>query len=315
MLFKSLWLTLLLSSLLGSCSAFHHEDKDEIQPKKNNKNAKEMPESEFINDDNSNSSESLSLKQAQLWARVDELETSVYKLQQSIQILEKGLMLGAIPEKLKSMQIPNKSEINTPKKPEKKATHLPQKPKTKNQEVLSNKTEPKKTEETKKTEEIEKTTTTPTPESKSPDDSRLVPPNDVKDAEKALDTAPDKKKGNEPAPEEEEDQESLPAESPGQSNQQSALDLNYSSRLKYANQLYGKKNYAKACLEYSKLEQEFPQSHTNGETLYFLGECWLHLKEFTTAENILKVFVKKFPKSPLHSKGVLSLAKIETLKK
>lgn len=43
-------------------------------------------------------SDSLELRQAQLWARVDELEAAVKAQKAKIKLLEKGLMLGVVPE-------------------------------------------------------------------------------------------------------------------------------------------------------------------------------------------------------------------------
>ena len=39
-------------------------------------------------------------KMAKLWGRIDELEIKLKKQEERIQILEKGLMLGVIPEEL-----------------------------------------------------------------------------------------------------------------------------------------------------------------------------------------------------------------------
>lgn len=49
-----------------------------------------------------NSAKEVDLKLAKLWAKVDELEDLVSKQKQRISVLERGLMLGIIPEELKS---------------------------------------------------------------------------------------------------------------------------------------------------------------------------------------------------------------------
>lgn len=56
--------------------------------------------SEPVKTDSSQYLESLELKLAKLWGRFDELDIKVKKQAERIKILEKGLMLGVIPEEL-----------------------------------------------------------------------------------------------------------------------------------------------------------------------------------------------------------------------
>lgn len=54
----------------------------------------------------------IELKQAQLWTRIDELESMVQKQKQKIKVLEQGLMLGVVPDEVKkSIEATAKEEV------------------------------------------------------------------------------------------------------------------------------------------------------------------------------------------------------------
>lgn len=64
------------------------------------------------------SNEELELKQAKLWARVDALESELMRQKQRFAVLEKGLMLGIIPEELRSDKETPPTSSTLPMSPE-----------------------------------------------------------------------------------------------------------------------------------------------------------------------------------------------------
>lgn len=88
-------ISILVVLLISSCSIFGGQNaaSDDIQL-------------DSIVRSNSNvdaaTSRELELKLAKLWAKVDELEQQLVDQRQKVRILEKGLMLGIIPEELKN---------------------------------------------------------------------------------------------------------------------------------------------------------------------------------------------------------------------
>lgn len=75
--------------------------------------------------------EELELKQAKLWARVDSLEEQNARQRERMRVIEKGLMLGLIPEELKDDAKGGKSKANSHTEAHAKpAVHSKEKPKT-----------------------------------------------------------------------------------------------------------------------------------------------------------------------------------------
>ena len=177
------------------------------------------------------------LKQARLWARLDELEQVVLRNRESIQLLEQGLTLGIVPEGLK-----NKSNNDT-------------------------------------------------------EDSTSAPRKRIMDRSQAQVPA------EPPVP--------MPAaEKP--SEPESNLEKEaYGKRLAKARSLFREGRYGKAYLDFSRLDREFPDSLTQGEPKYWLGRCWMMLKEHRSAKRFFETFLEQFAKSPWAASAKFFLAKTE----
>lgn len=181
--------------------------------------------------------DNLELKQAKTWSRLDALEVLVSKLQQKIQVLEKGLLLGIPPKKNKH------------------------KPSNKYAYKLNSHLVPTK----KKI-------------SKNNLDSKEASPNKPN-------------KLNE--------------------NDHKTMTKIYKKRLIMAQNYFSEGKFAKAYLEFSALERDFDPKITSGEPIFWIGRCWLKLKEFQNAKLTLQRFIKSHPSNLWIPSARYYLAKVE----
>jgi TolA-binding protein len=111
-------LILILVTLnVAACSWLPWGEDDEVIDESDPAKVKQASEAEENEDIyvKPSTMEELELKLAKLWARVDELEETNYRQKEKIRVLERGLMLGVVPEEIK-----NPGSVPPPKKKKKK---------------------------------------------------------------------------------------------------------------------------------------------------------------------------------------------------
>ncbi len=101
---RTLVLTIFLLPLISGCSMLNPFSSDpgtdeELDPVKAEKEAKAEEVDPYVRP---SSAEEMELTLAKIWARVDELEEVSYRQKEKIRVLQKGLMLGVVPEEIKS---------------------------------------------------------------------------------------------------------------------------------------------------------------------------------------------------------------------
>ena len=95
---------LILTCSCSFSSMWSKEDNDKLAGNDKDPNDS-LIEGEKLDIENQVNIENIELKQARMWARIDELEGMILKQREKIKILEKGLLLGVTP---KPMQEPKK---------------------------------------------------------------------------------------------------------------------------------------------------------------------------------------------------------------
>ena len=102
-IFKVALLTAVLLSNFGcsSLNPFASDDPevDDLDPAKAQKDAEVVEDDPYVKP---SSSDEMELKLAKIWARVDELEEESFRQKEKIRVLQKGLMLGVLPEEIKN---------------------------------------------------------------------------------------------------------------------------------------------------------------------------------------------------------------------
>ncbi|NRA44006.1 MAG: tetratricopeptide repeat protein [Oligoflexales bacterium] len=103
-LFSILVVTLMLNSAC-SFSLWGESESEQLDDNKNNKNDQEEGLEEVKLDiENQVNIENIELKQARMWARIDELEGMLLKQREKVKMLEKGLLLGVTPKPVQEEQ-------------------------------------------------------------------------------------------------------------------------------------------------------------------------------------------------------------------
>lgn len=85
----------------------------------------------------------------------------------------------------------------------------------------------------------------------------------------------------------------------------------YAKGVEHAKKLFHEGRYSQAYLDFSKLERQFDSSIHGGEPQYWIGRCWLELKEFSNALQSLTAFIEQYPSSPQLAAAKFYLAKVE----
>ncbi len=85
----------------------------------------------------------------------------------------------------------------------------------------------------------------------------------------------------------------------------------YEESLEKAKKLFEEGKYGNAYLEFSKLDQEFAESKHASEPKYWIGYCWLNLKEYQNAKTFLELFISQAEKSDLYVSAKFLAAKAD----
>ena len=238
----------------------------------------------------SSSVQELELKNAKLWTRVDELEDKVSKQRERLKILEKGLMLGILPDELKgtgeaSEGTSNKSKVkskphaNEVSKAKKASNHGDASAATLLQEELD------EAEEDSESDSEEAATVA---KHKSSDAKTT--------ASKAVEAA-DSDSGH-------SDSAALTKLTPKEQEE-------YQKLLGSAHDHYRAGRYGKAVVEFSEVGKVFGDLVDGGMHRYWIARSWIGLKEFQTARQQLTDFLRDFPASPWAPRAKLELARTE----
>jgi len=78
-----------------------------------------------------------------------------------------------------------------------------------------------------------------------------------------------------------------------------------------ANSLYSKAEYGKAFIAYQKMDQKYSDAEKNGEPLFWMGRCWLALKEYQTARQYFKDMIRANPSSSKVAQSKVFMAQSE----
>lgn len=109
----------------------------------------------------------------------------------------------------------------------------------------------------------------------------------------------------EPAPpmDSKEDEHVFPAKAPA--------DPQFESMFAEAHEMYLAGRFGPAILKLADLERIYGAQMAGGIHVYWVGRCWLALKEFATARSRLEDYIKASPKSPYLGRAKVDLAKAE----
>lgn len=83
----------------------------------------------------------------------------------------------------------------------------------------------------------------------------------------------------------------------------------FQSKLKIALKKYHDGKYGQALVDFQKLETSFKENQLQGNHLYWIGLCWLHLKEYLKSTEYLSRFIDQYPNNSLVRKATFFKAK------
>jgi len=238
----------------------------------------------------SSSVQELELKNAKLWTRVDELEEQVAKQRVRIKVLERGLILGILPDELKDDG--GLGESRSKKKPVQKSSSATkaQVPHDSNSEnasaVLMQELAQLQAEESKKA-------AAHNPEDAAKPKVAIVSDSAAAPAKEASDTAQSAENanaGSRLSPKEQEE---------------------YKKLLASAHDHYRAGRYGKAVVEFSEIGRVYGDLVEGGVHRFWVARSWSGLKEYQTARQMYGDFLKDFPGSPWAPRAKVELARIE----
>jgi TolA-binding protein len=100
-----------------------------------------------------------------------------------------------------------------------------------------------------------------------------------------------------------DDEHAFPSKAPA--------DPQFESMFAEAHEMYLAGRFGPAILKLADLERTFGAQMAGGIHVYWVGRCWLALKEFATARSRLEEYIKSSPKSPYLGRAKVDLAKAE----
>lgn len=87
----------------------------------------------------------------------------------------------------------------------------------------------------------------------------------------------------------------------------------YADELNTAKELFNQKKFSQAFLAFSKIDRNFDQKVSQGETLFWIARCWFEMAEFKSANIFFKNFIERFPNSKHAPIARSYLANIDSL--
>lgn len=88
-------------------------------------------------------------------------------------------------------------------------------------------------------------------------------------------------------------------------------EKDFQIRMEGAKSLYERKIWHKAYLAFSEIERQVDPGIARGEPLYWIGRCWLQMKEYQSAKVIFTRFLDMNPGHKLEASASLYLAKTQ----
>lgn len=215
----------------------------------------------------------LELKQAKLWARIDELEDQLKRSKERLRVLERGLVLGLTPPELQLDQ--DQSGKKTRDNSEKVAKNDGAAAKGGQNLALLQETEEDDEQGTNKPLKKKNTETT-------------------EKGETAKSEGAAQGKGSFSG-----DFQSKEAEE------------EYQRRLAAAQEHFRAGRFGQAIAEYGAIGKEFGKNIPGGAHKYWIALSWYNLKEYQTSFNAFNEFITEFPMSPLIPRAKLDMGRVE----
>lgn len=100
-------------------------------------------------------------------------------------------------------------------------------------------------------------------------------------------------------------------EQPGAHVRKAESDKDYQGALAVAHDHFRAGRYGRAIVEYDAIGKRFGDLPNAGSYRYWVALCWIHMKEYTTARQLLVEFLKDQPQSAWAPRATLELARVE----
>ncbi len=101
-------------------------------------------------------------------------------------------------------------------------------------------------------------------------------------------------------------------EAPAVSEQAQELsEKDYQSAVAAAHEQFRAGAYGRAIVEYESIGKKFGEKFGGGSPKFWVARCWINMKEFGTARQILADFLKDYPGSTWAPRAKLELARVE----
>lgn len=218
------------------------------------------------------------LKMARLWARVDELEEVTMKSKERIRVLEKGMVLGLVPEELRKAEARGAVSHKTAAKEYASKEPIVKEPMAKEPGAKAAKE----------------------PAGKEPGGDFAAGSAD--DEEDSGSEAP-KKTAKAAAGSETAEGKPVAGENAG--------DEGYQGAFATAHDYYRAGRYGIAIAEFDKLGKTYGAKVPGGVHKYWIGKSWMGLKEYNTARQIFVDFISENAASPWLPRAKLELGRVE----
>jgi TolA-binding protein len=85
----------------------------------------------------------------------------------------------------------------------------------------------------------------------------------------------------------------------------------YQKALAMAHEQFRSGAYGRAIVEYESIGKKFGESFVGGSHKFWIARCWINMKEYGTARQILAEFLKDYPGSTWAPRAKLELARVE----
>lgn len=261
------------SAASSSPANFQNEKKNELSPQ----------------NVTSESNEELELKITKLSARLSELEGNLLRQRERMKLVERGLMLGILPEELKA-------ERDWELDPVGSSGH--EKGKRKNSSKSSAKSAEKSNAKTSKNSK----------KAKSQDEASGPELSDIKEDEYVEDQLADLPETGKANPTPDDLAKSLPT---GDTKLSSAELEEYQKRFTLAHDNYRAGRYGRAIVDFTSIGKDYGAKIENAPYKFWIARSWVGLKEFQTARDLLAEYVRDFPSSPWAPRANLELSRAE----
>jgi len=85
----------------------------------------------------------------------------------------------------------------------------------------------------------------------------------------------------------------------------------YQAAMAFAHEQFRAGAYGRAIVEYEGIGKKFGDKFGSGSHKFWVARCWINMKEYATARQILAEFLKDYPGSTWAPRGKLELSRVE----